>query len=78
MIFFFQHEFIFQLEIINFILALEQSGDQVEVTSGEAPVRFLLAAAKPLNEKIARYGPFVMNTQEEIMQAFKDYQSGKF
>lgn len=57
---------------------MEQAGEQVEVATGDQSVRFLLAAAKPLNEKIARYGPFVMNTKEEIMQAFQDYQSGKF
>jgi redox-sensitive bicupin YhaK (pirin superfamily) len=38
----------------------------------------ILVAGKPLNEPIARYGPFVMNTREEIMQAFRDYQSGRF
>jgi redox-sensitive bicupin YhaK (pirin superfamily) len=57
---------------------LEQSGEQLEVATGSEAVRFLLAAAKPLNEKIARHGPFVMNTKEEIMQAFQDYQNGKF
>jgi len=52
------------------------TGDQVEVKTSESPVRFLLAAAKPLNEPISRYGPFVMTTKEEILQAIKDYQNG--
>ena len=39
--------------------------------------RFILVAGKPLHEPVARGGPFVMNTKEEILQAFEDYQSGK-
>ena len=39
--------------------------------------KFILVAGKPLNEPVARGGPFVMNTKEEILQAFEDYQSGK-
>jgi redox-sensitive bicupin YhaK (pirin superfamily) len=46
---------------------------------GRAPrSRAILVAGRPLREPVARYGPFVMNTREEIMQAFADYQSGKF
>jgi hypothetical protein len=40
--------------------------------------RILIVAAKPLREPIAKYGPFVMNTQDELRQAFADYQSGRF
>ena len=40
--------------------------------------KFLLISGKPINEQIARGGPFVMNTRSEILQAFEDYQSGKF
>jgi len=43
-----------------------------------APTRALLIAGKPLGEPIAQYGPFVMNTNDEIFQAVQDYQAGKF
>ncbi len=51
-------------------------GNQVELTAAE-PTRVLLLAGKPLNEPIAQYGPFVMNTREEVEQAMRDYQSGR-
>lgn len=53
-------------------------GDQVHAVGGTQGGRFLLAAAKPLAEPIARYGPFVMNTPEEIQQALADLRSGRF
>ena len=53
-------------------------GEAIRVTAGGAPVRLILVAGRPLKEPVARYGPFVMNTQAEIRQAFTDYQSGKF
>jgi redox-sensitive bicupin YhaK (pirin superfamily) len=55
-------------------------GDGTEVKlAGRAPrTRAILVAGRPLREPVARYGPFVMNTREEIIQAFSDYQSGKF
>ena len=59
-------------------LVLFGDGDSVMVQTDEKPVRFLLAAGKPFHEPIARYGPFVMNTQEEIEQALEDLQNGTF
>ncbi len=55
-------------------------GDGTEVKlAGRAPrTRAIVVAGRPLREPVARYGPFVMNTREEIIQAFSDYQSGKF
>lgn len=53
-------------------------GDHVNVTTAERSVRFLLVSGKPLNEPIARYGPFVMNTREEIEQALLDLRQGTF
>jgi quercetin 2,3-dioxygenase len=52
-------------------------GDVVEVAAGAGGGRFLLAAARPLGEPIARYGPFVMNNESELVAAFQDYQSGR-
>jgi hypothetical protein len=52
-------------------------GDSVELTAGAAPMRALLLAARPLREPVAQYGPFVMNTREEIDQAIEDFQRGR-
>ena len=53
-------------------------GDAVSVIAGEAGGRFLLVAGQPLREPVARYGPFVMNTQDEIRTAFEDFRAGRF
>ncbi len=53
-------------------------GDYIKVATAEDPVRFLLVSGKPLNEPIARYGPFVMNTRAEIEQALRDLRQGTF
>jgi redox-sensitive bicupin YhaK (pirin superfamily) len=58
-------------------IALTSHGASVELTAGDAPSRLILVAGRPLKEPVARYGPFVMNTAEEIRQAFMDYQSGR-
>jgi quercetin 2,3-dioxygenase len=53
-------------------------GDLVKVRSGERGLRFLLVSGKPLGEPVAWYGPIVMNTREEIIQAFSELQRGDF
>ena len=54
-------------------------GDRVRAkAAGEMAVRFMLLSGKPLGEPIARYGPFVMNTKEEIEQALEDLRKGTF
>ena len=57
-------------------LAVLTRGDRVVMQAGAEGGRFLLIAGKPLNEPIARAGPFVMNTESELRQAFSDYQRG--
>jgi redox-sensitive bicupin YhaK (pirin superfamily) len=53
-------------------------GDRVSVRAVDQGVRFLLVSGKPLNEPIARWGPFVMNTREEIEQTLEDLKNGTF
>ena len=59
-------------------LAVLGDGSEVRLEGRAARTRAILVAGRPLREPVARYGPFVMNTREEIMQAFSDYQTGKF
>jgi redox-sensitive bicupin YhaK (pirin superfamily) len=61
-------------------MAILANGDDRDgvVLSADTPSRALLIAGAPLNEPIVQYGPFVMNTQQEIIQAVNDFQSGRF
>jgi redox-sensitive bicupin YhaK (pirin superfamily) len=58
-------------------LAVLSAGSYVELAAGKK-ARAILVAGRPLNEPVARHGPFVMNTPEQIRDAFMDYQSGRF
>ena len=53
-------------------------GESVLVTAGEAGVKLLFLAGKPIGEPVVQYGPFVMNTPQEIMQAIDDFNAGRF
>ena len=55
---------------------LTSGGDRIEVRAGPEGARFLVLAGRPLREPVVQYGPFVMNTREEIEQAVRDFQSG--
>ncbi|MBT8114901.1 MAG: pirin family protein [Arenicella sp.] len=57
------------------VLQTHERDDHVSARSDDAPTEFLLVAGQPLNEPIARHGPFVMNTREEIMQAIDDFNN---
>lgn len=59
-------------------LAVLGAGNAVELHGNHDSNRCLLIAARQLDEPVARGGPFVMNTQDEVMQAFRDYRDGKF
>jgi redox-sensitive bicupin YhaK (pirin superfamily) len=60
------------------LAVLEREGDGLRIAAaGEEGTRVLLVAGKPIGEPVARYGPFVMNTREELEQAFRDYESGR-
>ena len=52
-------------------------GESVRVSAGDSGVKLLLFAGKPIGEPVVQYGPFVMNTPEEIMQAIADYNAGR-
>jgi redox-sensitive bicupin YhaK (pirin superfamily) len=59
-------------------LGVLSAGSTVTIAAGEAPAKLLVVAGKPLDEPVAKYGPFVMNTQQQIVQAVEDFRAGKF
>ena len=59
------------------VLSSPAESDGVALVAGHAGARLLLIAGRPLREPIAQYGPFVMNTRQELMQAVEDYQAGR-
>ena len=56
---------------------LGDNGDRIALTAGESGARLLLIAGKPIGEPVVQYGPFVMNTREEIEQTLRDYRDGR-
>jgi quercetin 2,3-dioxygenase len=66
------------VEADNRSLILFDNGDEVTVHAGEDGIRFLLVSGKPLEEPVAWYGPIVMNTQEQLRQAFTELERGTF
>ncbi len=65
-------------EVDNRSLVLFDRGDEVMVEAGEDGIRFLLVSGKPLEEPVAWYGPIVMNTQEQLQEAFDELHKGTF
>jgi redox-sensitive bicupin YhaK (pirin superfamily) len=66
------------VETGNRSLVLFDHGDEVTVQAGDAGIRFLLVSGKPLEEPVAWYGPIVMNTQEQLQQAYAELRNGTF
>jgi len=65
-------------EVDNRSLVLFDSGDEITVQAGEQGIRFLLVSGKPLGEPVAWYGPIVMNTQQQLREAFAEFRDGTF
>ncbi len=59
-------------------LAVLEGGDHVRIAAADTATRLIIVAGKPLREPVTRYGPFVMNTPEQIAEAIRDFQSGNF
>jgi redox-sensitive bicupin YhaK (pirin superfamily) len=62
----------------NRALVLFDAGDEVTVHAGEQGIRFLLVSGKPIEEPVAWYGPIVMNTKEELREAYSELRDGTF
>jgi redox-sensitive bicupin YhaK (pirin superfamily) len=65
-------------EVGNRSLVLFDRGDEVTVQAGDDGIRFLLVSGKPIGEPVAWYGPIVMNTQEQLQQAYAELREGTF
>ena len=63
---------------MNTLIVLAAEDNVSDFVAGEQGARFLLISGKPINESVVQYGPFVMNSKEEIDQAMSDYQSNNF
>ncbi len=59
-------------------LGVLDKGDKVHIAAPQGAARLILVAGRPFNEPVAKYGPFVMNTQQQIVQAIEDFRAGRF
>ena len=66
------------IDTTNRSLVIFDQGDEVVVQAGDEGIRFLLVSGRPIAEPVAWYGPIVMNTQEELQQAFSELRAGTF
>jgi len=67
-----------EAETGNRSLVLFDRGDEVTVQAGDQVIRFLLVSGKPIEDPVAWYGPIVMNTPEQLRQAYEELQDGTF
>ena len=75
----FEGEALFSGETVSSVMMIKyEDGDHIHVKTENSPVRFMLMAGAPFKEPIVPYGPFVMNTEEEIYQALADLKAGTF
>jgi len=75
----FEGEGVFSGETVSSVMMVKyEEGDHVHVKTENSPARFMLMAGAPFKEPIVPYGPFVMNTEEEIYQALADLRAGTF
>lgn len=65
-------------DVSNRSLVVFDTGDEIRLRAGDEGMRFLLVSGKPLREPVAWQGPIVMNTQDELRQAFEEYRNGTF
>ena len=61
---------------LNTLIALGSDDHSPEFVAGEQGARFIMISGKPINESIVQYGPFVMNTEDQIRQCIRNYQQG--
>jgi redox-sensitive bicupin YhaK (pirin superfamily) len=62
---------------VNHFVLMENKGEEFKIKGLQNSI-ILVLSGEPINEPVAAHGPFVMNTREEIVQAFQDFQNGKF
>lgn len=66
------------VDVVQQQMLITGEGDELVFSAGNNGAKLLLMKGKPFRESVAHYGPFVMNTKEEIDRTLQDYQSGKF